>query len=220
MRLSRVAPAPAHPSRRAVRPLRSLSATLAATLAAGALLTACTGGTTDEDAAPSGTAGPEGPLATETTIAALTGRLDQAGQDAVAEAVTEVVDDWIDAAYLGEFPRADFAPAFAGFTPGAAAKAQRLPGMTSAPIADRIEAAEATAREVGLDVLAVRGQPAGVTAVVNLTFETTGTLTGPQQVTGRLDLTPAEGTWKIFGFDITSTTGTAPAAPATGEEAQ
>lgn len=204
------------------RPLASLTATVAATVTAVTLLAACTGGgSTDEESGPSGSPSEQGPLPTATTIAAVTGRLDQAGQDAVAQAVTEVVDRWVDAAYLGEFPRTDFSAAFADFTPGAAAKAQRLPGMTSAPIADRIEKAEATTREVGLDVLAVSGRPAGVTAVVNVAFETTGTLAGPQQVTGRLDLTPGDGGWKVFGFDIVSTTsGAAPAAPATSEETQ
>lgn len=198
-------------------PRRRRAAAGAAALTGALLLAACTGGGTTEEggASPSGPSSAPEEVVTQTTVAALTGRLDQAAQDQLAAAVTDVVDGWLDQAYLGEFPRTDFGPAFAGFTPGAAALAQQQPDlMTSAAIAGQIEQAEATAREVALDVLAVKGQPVGVMARVNLAFETTGTLAGPQQVTGTLDLTPVDGQWRVFGFDIASTTASTPVAPA------
>jgi hypothetical protein len=180
-------------------------------------LTACSSGGDDTSSGTrprtSASAGTDEEVTTQTAIATVTGRLAQDQRDALTAAVTQVVDGWLEGAYLGEFPRTDFSAAFAAFTAGAAAKAQReLPLLSNAAISDRIRTAEATRRSVSLDVLAVRQRPVGVTARVDLAFETTGELAGPQQVTGTLDLTPDGGGWKVFGFDVTRTP--VPAAPA------
>ena len=192
---------------------RATAVALAVVLSSG--LAGCSGDD-DKQEKPSAAASPS-PVTTQTSVAALTGRLTPDAQEQLTAAVTKVVDDWFDAAFLGDFPRSDYAPAFGAFTDGAATKArQHLDLLTGAAIADRIDHAEATARTVGLDVLAVKGKPVGVTATVDLAFATTGTLAGPQRVTGTLDLTPVDGQWRVFGFDIASTTATAaaPAAPA------
>ena len=205
--------------------MRRRTARLAGALLAGGIcLSACSIGDHDKPsgAVPSSGASSDGAPAavtTQTTIATVTGRLPADRRDQLTDAVTRVVDGWLDGAYLGDFPRADFSGAFSGFTRGAAAKAQRsLPLMTNAAISDRIESAQATSRSVSLDVLAVRQQPVGVTATVDLAFETTGSLTGAEQVTGTLDLTPDGDGWKVFGFDVTRTP-TAPASPAAASPA-
>jgi hypothetical protein len=149
---------------------------------------------------------------TVATVATVTGNLGPARREALAQAVAGVVDGWLDGAYLGDFPRSEYGAAFAGFTPGAAAKARRdLALMTNSAISSRIDEAAATRRSVSLDVLSVRQRPVGVTATVDLAFTTAGALTGQQQVTGTLDLTPVGDGWKVFGFDITRT----PAQPGT-----
>jgi hypothetical protein len=145
-------------------------------------------------------------MAAPAALAKVTGRLPGPARQQVVEGVTRVVDGWLEAAYLGDFPRTDFAPAFAGFTPGAAARARRDAAlMTNAALSPRIEQATATARTLSLDVLSVRQRPVGVTATVDLAFQTTGTVSGAQHVRGTLDLTPTGSGWRVFGFDITRT---------------
>jgi len=189
---------------------------LAAVLVSGITLTACSSGSHDKPsgqgaARSDGDSGGATAPAARAQVATVTGRLPADGRDALAEAVGSVVDDWLDAAYLGDFPRSDYSAAFAGFTAGAATKAQDdLALMSNAAISDRIDEATETSRSVSLDVLAVKQRPVGVTATVDLAFETTGALAGPQEVTGTLDLTPDGDGWKVFAFDITRT----PAAPA------
>lgn len=163
------------------------------------------GSTATEDAAP------------RPQVRTVTGNLAAGGRDALAEAVGTVVDGWLDGAYLGDFPRSDYSAAFADFTPGAAARARRdLALMTNAGISGRIQRAAATGRSVALDVLAVGNRPVGVTATVDLAFETTGALAGPQEVTGTLDLAPGAKGWKVFGFDITRTPARPSAAAGSG----
>jgi hypothetical protein len=206
---------------------RGISAAAAAVLACGAALAGCSDDGKDEATGPaprasaSASAGTApGPAAA--VVATVTGRLPAERRSALAEQVAEVVDGWLDGAYLGDFPRADFAPAFAGFTAGAAARARReLPLMSNASMSDRIDSASATRRTISLDVLAVGRRPVGVTATVDLAFETTGTLAVPQQVTGTLDLTPVGGGWKVFGYRISRTpvpAATGPASPAATPE--
>lgn len=193
------------------------STALVAVLASGLLLAGCSGDNDHKpDAAGSSSASTgTDEVATQATVTKVTGRLGAAKRDALAGAVAEVVDGWFDGAYLGDFPRSDFAGAFAGFTKGAAEKAQRnLDQMSSKSISSQIETAEATRRSLSLDVLSIKQKPVGVTATVDLVFETTGSLTGTQEVTGTLDLTPDGDSWKVFGFEI-SRTPTAPSAATT-----
>lgn len=191
---------------------RRIGAVLSAALAVGAA--GCSGD--DDKGQKPADPGAPAQVTTQATVAALTGKLRPDVQEQLTAAVTKMVDDWFDAAFLGDFPRSDYDPAFAAFTEGAATKARADLALVSAvAIADRIDHAEATGRAVGLDVLAVKGRPVGVTANVDLTFETTGALAGPQRVTGSLDLTPVDGQWKVFGFDIANTAASAavPSAP-------
>ncbi|GAA1967456.1 hypothetical protein GCM10009798_29760 [Nocardioides panacihumi] len=181
---------------------------LAAVLACGIALAGCSGGSDEKPAGGGATSTPSpsaepAKVTTQAAVATVTGNLGAARRETLAAAVAKVVDGWLDGAYLGDFPRADYKAAFAGFTPGAAGKAQRdLALMTNSAISDRITKAEATKRSISLDVLSVKQRAVGVTATVDLTFETTGALAGAQEITGTLDLTPDGAGWKIFGFDI------------------
>lgn len=129
--------------------------------------------------------------------------VDAAHEAKVIEGVTGAIDPWFDEAFLGDFPRSDFAPAFAAFTQGAAADAQRdLDLMSNAGIADRIDSATATNRRVRLDVFAPDGHPRGVTANFVLDFDTTGDLEEHLRVHGALYLAKDKGEWKVFGYDV------------------
>lgn len=144
--------------------------------------------------------GPE--VTTVTTIEQGEG-MDAARQAKVVNGVTAVIDPWFDEAFLGDFPRTDFASAFVAFTPGAAEDAQRdLDLLSSSGIADQIDSATATNRRVRLNVFAPDGRPRGVTANFVLDFDTTGDLEEHLRVHGALYLAKDKGEWKVFGYDV------------------
>jgi hypothetical protein len=156
----------------------------------------------DEKGSPSDRATDSPAVATVTTIEHGEG-MDPAHQTKVVDGVQAVVDGWFDEAFLGDFPRSDFSAAFAGFTEGAAADAQRDADlMTNAAIADQIDSADATNRRVRLRVFAPDGHPRGVTAYFVLDFDTAGDLEERLRVHGALYLAKDKGEWKVFGYDV------------------
>lgn len=185
-------------------------------LAAGALaglvvLTGCTG---EEDAAappaaPSATASatPNAPsVAVETSVRKITGKIARAERDQLAAEVGALVDGWFQAAYLaGDFPRsAPYTAAdFPGFSAGAAALAVKDDFLSNRAIAGQVDGVVPVSKAVALDVLAVNGRAHGITAKVDLVFETTGAVAGSHRVRGHLDLAPKQGRWQVFGFEIT-----------------
>jgi len=133
--------------------------------------------------------------------------LDAAAQARAIEHITAAIDPWFDEGFLGEFPRSDFSPAFATFTKGAAADAQRdLALLSNSGLADQIDTATATNRRVRLDVFAPGGRPRGVTANFVLDFDTTGDLEEHLRLHGSLYLTRVKHTWKVFGYDVDEVT--------------
>lgn len=166
---------------------------------------ACTG---DDDDAPgsqepgSSASDPaEEPI--HTTVEGISGRLDHDARHELKTGVSEVVDAWFQGAFLGDFPRPDYAPAFDGFTRGARADAlEALDLMSNKEIEDRIESARPGNRRVRLEVLAPQGEPQGVTAHFVLDYFTDGELEDHRRVRGSLYLTPQEGEWRIFGYDV------------------
>ena len=138
-----------------------------------------------------------------TTVEGISGRLDQARRDDVKTGVSAAVDAWFEGAFLGDFPRGDYAPAFDRFTEGAREDAMRdLELLSNKEIEDSIESAEAGNRRVRLEVLAPKGEPQGVTAHFVLDYFTKGELEDHRRVRGSLYLTPQEGEWRIFGYDV------------------
>jgi hypothetical protein len=129
--------------------------------------------------------------------------MDAVHQTKMIDGISAVVDPWFDDAFLGDFPRSDFSPAFVAFTKGAATDAERdLDLLSSAGIADQIDSATATNRRVRLDVFAPDGHPRGVTASFVLDFDTTGDLEEHLRVHGALYLAKDKGEWKVFGYDV------------------
>ncbi|HEY0949304.1 hypothetical protein [Nocardioides sp.] len=186
---------------------RAYAAALAA-LALALCLGACSGGGDDEPeppgAAPSGA--PSTPaVRTEVTIGEITGALPRDARRRLAKHVGEVVDGWVQAAYLGgRYPRRDFSDSWPGFTAGAKDEAHRDKRlMSNQDIGERIDGVEARRSQVRVDVLAVRRHAVGVTARVVLRFRTTGKVERDVRVQGRLYLTPTGHGWRVFGYDMT-----------------
>ncbi len=174
-------------------------------------LTACEAGSEPDPAAapvsydaPDQVALASHPVATQTRIHRVYGRLPDARRKAVRRDVGRVVDGWWESAYLGgTYPRTSFPDAFPGFTRGAERLARTdkalLTNQTGGP---RIESVTSRKRSVSLDIMAVGGQPRSVTAHFVLRFETTGAKQGTTTVRGRLFLTHRNGPWRIFGYDV------------------
>ncbi|HWJ83192.1 MAG TPA: hypothetical protein VNS55_13230 [Nocardioides sp.] len=142
------------------------------------------------------------PLATTATVREVTGKLSKHRRHAVLEEVTAVVDGWWDAAYLSG---GDDDP-FPGFTAGAAELAQRDRSiMTRAAYPDGASDPVAVRRSVALDILAVHGRAAGVTASVALGVRTSGATERVVAVRGLVELSRLDGRWRIFGYDVTAT---------------
>ena len=141
---------------------------------------------------------------TRVEVGEVAGRLGKGPAREVAADVAEVVDRWLDAAYVaGDYPRSKFGDAFPGFTEDAAALAARQRGlMSNEAVADEVDGVTATRRVVRVDVLAPKGRAAGATAHINLVIELTGEVERTDQIRGRVVLTPAKNGWQVFGFDI------------------
>jgi hypothetical protein len=189
-------------------PARPRRATcLAVALALSLSLSACSGDEEPDDGAPSeAQSTPPGPPPVETVarLGEVVGALDKQRRARLKTKVAEVVDSWVDAAYLGDFPRTDFSEAFPGFTKGAAADAAADAALMSNKRFGRdLERVVATRREVVVDALAVRRHAVSATAhfVVAMTLD--GGVHRRERVRGRLFLTYDQGAWRVFGYDVT-----------------
>jgi hypothetical protein len=156
-----------------------------------------------ESAAP-----PAGPAAdpavrTRTRTGSVTGRIPKAQRKVVVHRVSGVVDEWLEAAYVGgTYPRTTFRRSWPGFTTGATRTARGDRDlMSNADLGDRIDGVTVKRREITVDLLAVAGTARAATARVHLTFTTSGTAR-KVTVTGRLFLTRKAGRWRVFGYDV------------------
>jgi hypothetical protein len=192
------------PTRRLSGGRRVVAATLLVCLAT-ALLAACSHGdpSSGDSPSPAPSSTPE-PLATTVKLGVVTGRLGTAERDRAVSKVTALVDEWIDAAYVGgEYPRDSFDDAFAAFSPGAGKQAlddARL--MSNADIGPRVESVTAKVRRVAVDLLGTRGIARAATARVRLVFVTDGTASRRVTVTGSLRLVREDRVWRVFGYDV------------------
>jgi hypothetical protein len=171
-------------------------------------LAGCSGGDEedDPDAGPSGSGTATEPrgMPSRVEVGEVAGKLPKGPAREVAADVAQVVDRWLDAAYVaGAYPRSRFGDAFPGFTKDAAALAGRQPGlMSNQAVGDKVDAVTATRRVIRVDVLAPKGKASGATAHVNLIIDLEGDVERTDQIRGRVVLTRADGGWRMFGFDI------------------
>lgn len=165
------------------------------------LVAGCTG--SDDDSAEREPSAPKSApvLATDAAPGQVTGKLPRAAREAATTEVAGVVDAWFEAAYLGEYPRSEFA--YPGFTKRLAARAGKDAALTSnAAIGEQITSATATHRKVRVDLFAARGEVVGATARFRLTFAVDGDQTGTATVRGRLTLTPTKSGWSVFEYQV------------------
>ena len=188
---------------------------------------ACSGDDEDEPAGQGSSSAADVPnVATKVSIGRVAGELDARRRAQLKESVAEVVDGWIDAAYIGgEWPRdgfADYAAALRDFTPSAKRRAARDRALlTNVAIGDRVDSVRATRRVLQVDVLAPGGRPVGATARFLVRFRTDGEVRRTDLVRGRLMLTPTKKGWKVFGYDVSRATlrpGGRPAGEKPGEK--
>ncbi len=197
---------PGSPSRAA----RSIAvAVLGLALCLVSCLAGCSGGDDDEQSgggpSGSGSSRTEEPgIDTRVEVGAVVGKLGKGPAHDVAEDVADVVDRWLDAAYVGgDYPRSDFRDVFPGFTKDAATLASRQGGlMSNEEIGPKVDGVTATRRLVRVDVLAPKGKAAGATAHVDLVIKLTGDVDRTDQIRGRVVLARSDDGWQVFGFDI------------------
>jgi hypothetical protein len=135
------------------------------------------------------------------------GALDGQRRRNLVSGVGTTIASYVDDAFLGgPYPRSDFSRAFAGFTTGAARRAQADQALlTNRPLGSGTRSVRATRRTAYLSVLAPRQSVAGVTAAIDLQLRvdrTDGTAVRVR-LHGRLLLSRDPGRpWTIFGYDL------------------
>lgn len=171
---------------------------------AGLALGGCSGG--DEEPAPAPGSASEAEdvrVVTDSRIGQVRGALPAPRRAQVVRDVTAIVDAWSTKAYGGDYPRTDFADAFAAFTPDARALALRRTSLLSnAAAGSELQEVTIARRVVRVDVLAPRGRLAGATARIRIVLDLSGPTDRREVVAGRLLLSPTAKGWRVFGFDV------------------
>lgn len=189
----------------APRPPGLLLTTLPATLLSLVLVAGCT--SSDDDPAEPETTGSAQAQSSSVKGTAkfnsISGKLAKQRRGALKTKVVEAVDAWIDAAYLGDYPRTAFPGAFKRFTAIARNDARRAAStMSNQKIGGQLEAVRASKRNLRIDALAVRNKPAGATVRVQLELQLTGEVERTDRIVGSLYLSKGKKKWRIFGFDM------------------
>lgn len=137
------------------------------------------------------------------------GRLKEPGRQRIEQPAGKVIGAYLEAAYLGEYPRRQFRDAFAYFTPGAAVQARRdRELLTNAGAGAATEAVVARSNQARLDVLLYNDRVVGMTARLFVEFvqERVEAPDVRVRVRGRLMLQRAGRSYRIFGYDINRST--------------
>lgn len=144
------------------------------------------------------------PVATAATIGTVTGRLGRERRTKLVRRIATTVDEWVDAAYAdGPYPRANFDDAFAIFTAGAAKRAVADAAlMSNAGLGAGVDGVEMLNRTLTVDILAVDGAAAGVTARIGLGMQISGRTDRRERVTGSLFMTYSGHAWHVFGYQM------------------
>jgi hypothetical protein len=170
-------------------------------LALAALLTGCSGD--DEEPPEPIPSSAQMALSLETVRGA--GTLSEKAQADAETEVGDVLSHYVVEGFLGDFPRDDFVGAFDSFTGGAARTAAgNIDLLTANPYRDAVSV-HPTRLDARLSFLVDGPDVVGASAAVDLGFEAElpDGETAPFTVRGRLLLERAQGTWSVFGYDIT-----------------
>jgi hypothetical protein len=131
--------------------------------------------------------------------------------DARAEAegaVGDVLSSYVVRAFLGDYPREDFARAFESFTGNLVRDASEDLDQLTANRFREAQAVRATRLGADLSFLVQDSDIIGATASVRFAFE--ATVDGkerPLSLRGRLMLVEDDGAWSVFGYDVVTDTG-------------
>ena len=172
---------------------RRLPSLLAGLTAIVALLPACT---PDEPR-------PDGP--TTAPLRVTTQRGSGLSEDARARAESQVGDvlaRYVQAGFLGDFPRSDFVPAFADFTSGAAEQAVSDIDVLTATRYSEARGVRATRLEADLSFYVVDGEAVGATAWIRFDFEIDRGSPREASLQGRLVLVRRHQRWSVFVYDV------------------
>lgn len=177
---------------------RARSGLLVATALTAALLAGCDGG---DD--PPSRADASVPLAL--TLGPVVGSLPRKERDNLQVGVSEALTSYVVAGFLGDYPREDFLEVLGSFTDGAArSAAEDLDLLSASGFADA-EGVKATRLEAEVVPFAPKGEAAGASVRVSFTFAVDHGDASPAQrvkLEGHLQLTPVQGRWVIFAYDV------------------
>jgi hypothetical protein len=139
-------------------------------------------------------------------------QLSSDARDQLQNDVASVLSTYVVDAFLGDYPRDDFVNALGTFTTGVVDDAAaHLDLVTGAGFGTDVQDVAATKLSATISTFAPKGKVVGATAVVDFAFDVTANgKTSESTRRGRLMLTPEDGTWKIFGFDLDPRPGGAP----------
>lgn len=206
----------ASPSGRLRARARSRLCAVLATVALALALGGCSGD--DErsgepsppDSSPTEKTLPQGNTRSVVQVGQVAGSLSKRDRKRVVADVGDLVDRWFQRAWLAA-PLGKDAQPFPGFTPAAQRKARAEREVTTARAIDRpLGGVVPRTRGVRLDVLAPGGRPEAVTARVHLGLAAYDRelerLDGRVVVSGRLMIAPVGKDWKVFGYDLATST--------------
>ena len=170
------------------------------------LATACSTGAPPQET--------ETPDAAALRVRTVTGaeRLDTRTRADVEGAVGDVLSAYVVEAFLGTYPREEFVGSFESFTGEAARDAARHIDLLTAAAVPDATAVLATDLDARLSFLTVDRTVHGGTATVHFAFEATREdgSTQPLTLDGRFMMDAEEGTWSVFGYDVTFDDGDGP----------
>ena len=193
-----------------LRQSRTRAVLVALVVAVAPALVACS------EPAPEEPPSPEGSVAMRVQTVRGAGKVPEQDRTAVETAVGDVLSQYVVGAFLGAFPREEFVGSFESFTSGVAGSAaEDIDLLTAASVQDA-ESVRATKLDARLSFLVSDGDVVGATAAVDFGFEATMDEgeTRDLSLVGRFMLQEKNGTWTIFGYDVTHDDG----APLGSEE--
>ncbi|MGL5809503.1 MAG: hypothetical protein ACRCYQ_06140 [Nocardioides sp.] len=174
------------------------------TVATGASCTRQTGVPGEEVSSPAAETAAAG-VVTSVAPGKVSGRLPADRRATAQRNVTKVVERYTDWAFLsGDYPRARWDYPAPAFTKSASEQLRRDRQLgTNADIGAAIDSVTPISRKVIVDLLAPRGRLSGAHARFAVTFDAGGDDGDVRyRVRGRLIVVPANGTWRVVGYNI------------------
>ncbi len=175
----------------------SLPARLLGGVALVVLLAGCTGVRYE-------TPGPGSPSAVALRVSTVNGlSLDERVRARLESEVSDVLSRYVEAGFLGDYPRSDFVRSFEDFTSGAARQAvDDIDVLTAARFEDA-SSVRATDLGASLSFYVVDGEGVGATAWIDFAFDVDdrGTMR-TATLGGRLVLERRDDRWSVFSYDV------------------